>query len=359
MSTTPLTDRINALAGRNVDDMAQAIIQTASDARPTTMHAIMAAIREETGSSPATLATGCEDHFHSRDWHSADCPCGRTEVDCTELAYTETEAEAEARVVRERLGVEAAADDEAYDRKVMADAEDQTEFAAGLYPCNICKVPCEDPGAIHLAPKSLLDVEPSPMRDPFAAGALVPDRITTVSGSTYTFTEHALCVGEPHYVTVTCLAREKSNDRSPTVGMRWMVERDDIHLTRGGLFVDGASACAPRPSRPSTTTPCPRGRCSSDPCQFHARSPSWWPGFVTPEGETAMSITMILAVHEMSDQAIREIEAAEHGPILGNGHLTTIRARFGFAPVGSDDFAFYCDLVRRIDLRRAQRRGEA
>lgn len=214
MSTTPLTDRINALAGRNVDDMAQAIIQTASDARPTTMHAIMAAIREETGTDDFATPLYVEG------------PVGPSIVDSIPVDdYTEADARAE--------------DDEAYDRKVMADAEDQTEFAAGLYPCNICKVPCEDPGAIHLASKSLLDVEPSPMRDPFAAGALVPDRITTVSGSTYTFTEHALCVGEPHYVTVTCLAREKSNDRSPTAGMSWMVERDDIHLTRGGLFVDG------------------------------------------------------------------------------------------------------------------------
>lgn len=118
-------------------------------------------------------------------------------------------------------------------------ADDEDEFAAGLYPCNICKVPCEDPGAIHLAPESILDVEPSPMRDPFAAGALVPDRITTVSGSTYTFTEHALCVGEPHYVTVTCLSREQDGFYSPTAGMSWVVERDDIHLTRGALLVDG------------------------------------------------------------------------------------------------------------------------
>jgi len=51
---------------------------------------------------------------------------------------------------------------------------------------------------------------------------------------------------------------------------------------------------------------------------------------------------------EMTDANIREIEAAEHGPILGS--LREFPGRF--APVGSDDFADYCNLVRRLDLAR-------
>lgn len=51
---------------------------------------------------------------------------------------------------------------------------------------------------------------------------------------------------------------------------------------------------------------------------------------------------MYMTVRDMTDAEIREIEAAEYGPILG---------RFGdhpgrFAPVGSAAFATYCALVR-------------
>lgn len=70
-----------------------------------------------------------------------------------------------------------------------------------------------------------------------------------------------------------------------------------------------------------------------------------------------MSTPVILAVHEMSDQAIKEVEAAEHGPILGDGFPGRYPGRF--AQVGSDAFADYCDFVRTLDLNRAQRRGDA
>lgn len=76
---------------------------------------------------------------------------------------------------------------------------------------------------------SLLDITPSPMRDPFAPGALLPETITT-RNSRYDIREHALHIGLAGAVTVTCVV-------GTFAGESWTVDRDRVRLTRNGLVV--------------------------------------------------------------------------------------------------------------------------